>query len=155
MEELHYMDMVMQAKKDGKASEEKMWQSIAQVEELLEHVDEPTRQKFLRDQHEMMYGPHYNPTFAEYDLSRIAYTDRDNAHRKGPHWTREQALQAITTRPKAVTECDIYVAANVMYSDLCGVFDDAQIIKATVAFFLEDEDAPEGKIWRYVAAMNH
>ena len=45
------------------------------------------------------------------------------------------------------------MALNSFYADLCTVLDEAQILKAAVRFYFGDEDAPEGKVFRFVKAM--
>ena len=44
-------------------------------------------------------------------------------------------------------------AFNVFFADTCKVLDEAAIIKAAHAFFFADEDAPAGKVARYMRAM--
>jgi hypothetical protein len=56
--------------------------------------------------------------------------------------------------PSSVNEWDMYVAANILHSDLCKELDDEAILKSTYAFFFKDEDwSSEGsstKIWDYM-----
>lgn len=99
--------------------------------------------------------PHFNEDSARKAVERIRYTDKSGAEKSGPHWTPEQ-VKAVTAGmkfPEGTTEWDRYVALNSFYADLCAVLDEAQILKAAVRFYFGDEDAPEGKVWRYMKAM--
>ena len=138
------------------ASEQAMWSSISAVDDLLDNIDdEDVKMHFLREQHEALYGPHYDETFSDYDVSRPQWRDANGVAHSGAHWTRDQVKTALSNKqmPQGTTACDMWVAANVMYSDLLRDFDESQILKATYSFFFADDDAPEGKIWHYVEAM--
>ena len=155
---MKYSEMVKNAVASGKVSEADMWQSVARVDALLGRLENenPTEfWKFMRDAHEDMYGPHYNREYAEYDLSQLRYTDASGNKRSGAHWTEEQVVSATANRqfPEGTTNCDKWVAYNVMYSDLCRKVSESEILEIAYLFFFADEDAPEGKVWRYMNAM--
>lgn len=155
---MKYSEMVKRAIASGKVSEEDMWQSVARVDGLLDKMERENPSefwKFMRESHEDMYGPHYNREYAEYDLSKLRYTDASGNQRIGAHWTEEQVVSATANKqfPERTTTCDRWVAYNVMYSDLCKKFSDGEILDIAYVFFFSDEDAPEGKIWRYMNAM--
>jgi len=57
--------------------------------------------------------------------------------------------------PQGTTPWDKYVAFNSFYSDMCTVYDEPSILKAAYRFYFADEDAPAGKIWEYMTAMNY
>ena len=81
--------MVKDAISSGKG-EKAMWRSVSRVDELLRdiEVEHPDMYwQFMRKAHEDMYGKHYTPEYAEYDLSRLRYTDDGGIQRSGPHWT--------------------------------------------------------------------
>ena len=89
--------MVKRAIASGKVSEEDMWQSVARVDGLLDKRERENPSefwKFMRESHEDMYGPHYNREYAEYDLSKLRYTDASGNQRTGAHWTEEQVVSA-------------------------------------------------------------
>lgn len=98
---------------------------------------------------------HFDEHSAEEAARHIEYTDRDGSKRTGAYWSKEEILKATEQMSfkDCVTEWDRYVAFNAMYADLCRVLTDEQVVKAAHAFFFADEDAPCGKIWRYVQAM--
>lgn len=48
---------------------------------------------------------------------------------------------------------DKYVAFNAFYSDMCQILEDDMILKAAYKFFFQDEDAAQGKIWKYMQAV--
>lgn len=100
--------------------------------------------------------PHFDEATAREALSHLAYTDKaGKAHNGQPHWTPAQVEDATSsmTFPAGTTLWDKYVAFNFFYADTCKALDDSDIIKAAFAFFFADEDAPDGKVYRYVRAM--
>ena len=151
--------MIEQARKDGVASEKTMWESIASVNDLLVIMDasHPEMvQKFLRKQHELMYGPHYNEMWAIKAVAGIEYTDREGKKRTGAYWTVEQVEDATRSMsfPTGTTKWDKFVALNVFRSDVCRQLTDSDIINSASAFFFADEDYnSEGKIWHYMSCI--
>lgn len=151
-----YKEMVKEAQLKGIGNEAQMHASVERVDELLEAIKDAHPDiywDFIRDTQESLYGAHYNNTFAEYDLGRLSYTDAEGRKRTGPHWSKLQALEALAGRKfsQGVTDCDKWVAVNIMYSDLCRKFTDAQIIEAAYLFFFLDEDWPDDcKVWEYM-----
>lgn len=156
--------MVKAAQKSGKVSEKQMWQSIESVSDLLYDIKDAHPElywRFIREQYGIMNNCHYaDKEFADYDVSQIAYTDKDGKKHTGAYWTCEQIEEATKsmTFPPGVTKYDRYVAMNIAYSDFCKKFDDEQILKIGHAFFFADEDwSPKGsvtKVWEYVACKN-
>lgn len=98
---------------------------------------------------------HFDESSAKEAVSWIRYTDRDGKERHGAHWSLEDILDATgqMSFSDGVTQWDKYVAFNSMYADLCRVLPPEDILKAAYAFYFGDEDAPEGKVWRYMDAM--
>lgn len=75
---MKYLDMMKKAKSEGVASEKAMWKSVEGVDEILCVVKEEHPEmymSFMRDQHEALYGPHYDKHFAEMDVDKIRYTN--------------------------------------------------------------------------------
>lgn len=148
-----YRKMVDAAKAAGVANEKTMWQSIDAFSELLEEIREVHPQKyweFMREQHGIMYGGHYDEMFAVYDVSQLEYTDKEGKKHKGGFWTVEQIESATAGMrfPASVTRWDKYVAFNAAYSDLMKDFDEGQIIKAAYLTYFADEDwGSDTKIW--------
>lgn len=89
------------------------------------------------------------------DVEGIRYTGPSGEKRTGAHWTADQIEEAARgmSFPSGTTKWDKYVAFNSFYADMCMVCDDAQILKGAHRFYFADEDAPQGKIWVYMAAM--
>ena len=155
---MEYKDMIRDAKANGVASDKAMWQSVDTLSDMLcilrdEHPDEYWR--FMRKQHSILYGNHYDRNFAEMDVEGIRYTGPSGEKRTGAHWTADQIEEAARgmSFPSGTTKWDKYVAFNSFYADMCMVCDDAQILKGAHRFYFADEDAPQGKIWVYMAAM--
>lgn len=153
-----YSEMLEEAKNAGLTNEKIMWKSIAGVSEMLQLVkrDHPEMYwEFMREQHGILYGNHYNESFAIHDVSMIRYTDRMGKKCEGPYWTLEQIESATKgmAYPAGTTKWDKYVAFNGFYADTCTVLEEEQTIKAAHKFYFMDEDAPQGKIWLYMEAM--
>lgn len=154
-----YKKMIEQARKDGVASEKTMWESIAGVDGLLavmaeDHPDEVRR--FMRHQHELLYGPHYNELLAVEDVKEIRYTDREGKTREGAYWTVDEVEAATRgmSFPAGTTKWDKYVAFNVFRSDVCKALSDEDVLQSGYAFFFADEDLEgDGKIWRYMSCL--
>lgn len=157
---MKFSEMMQKAKADGVASEKTMWKSFENLDELLclvreEHPDEYN--KFMRWQHETMYGPHYNEDFAMCDMKGVSYIEKSGEKREGAYWTCEQIENATKsmTFPSGTTKYDKYIAFNVMRSDLCTVMTDEDILRAAHKFFFADIDGPSGKVWVYMTAMKY
>lgn len=150
--------MFRQAKEKGVANESKMWESVAALDpamEILEREHPDEYWQMMRRQHEILWGPHYDETFADYDVDQLTWTGKDGQKHHGAHWSRQQVMDATAgmTFPQSTTDCDKYVAFNSFYSDMCQELDEATILKAAHRFYFQDEDAPAGKIWRYMQCM--
>lgn len=153
-----YSDMILDAKAKGLTTETMMLESVEDLDVILcqmkkEHPKEYWM--FLRKQHGRLYKNHYTEEFAEHDVSKMEWTDRNGHEQKGAHWSKEQIKEATKsdTFPSGTTECDKYVAYNATYADLCRVLDDEHILKVAHQFWFADEDAQDGKIWLYMCAM--
>ena len=148
-----YSEMILDAKAKGLTSEQVMRESVEDVEKLLCKMKEEHPKEywmFLRKQHGRLYKNHYTEEFAEHDVSKMEWTDRNGLEQKGAHWSKEQVKEATKSD---TTECDKYVAYNATYADLCRVLDEEHILKVAHQFWFADEDAPDGKIWIYMCAM--
>lgn len=154
-----YKKMLEQARQDGVTSEKTMWASIENINELLELVEEhhpDVYKKFMRRQHELLYGPHYNELLAMEAVASIAYTDKDGKRKEGAYWTVEQIEEATRgmSFPAGTTKYDKYVAFNSFRSDVCKKLDDTQVLQAGYAFYFADEDyIGQGKIWHYMGCV--
>lgn len=155
---MKYSDMIKEAQAQGRSSESAMWKSVDRVDALLENIreDDPEAYwRFLREAHEDIYGCHYNQAYAEYDLSNIHYTDSQGVNHEGPHWSLNEVLSVTRNKvfPDRTSDADKWVAYNAAYADFCKRFSDSEILDIAYLFYFADEDAPEGKIWRYMNAM--
>jgi hypothetical protein len=153
-----FKEMLEEARKTGSTSEKTMWNSIDNVSEFLsmirnEHPEvEELYWAFMRQQHGILYGNHYNEDFARYDVSAIRYKTRDGERMTGAHWSVDQVEVATKafSFPSGTTRWDKYVAFNAMYSDLCLDLSEEQILKAAYRFYFADEDwGSATKVWEY------
>lgn len=152
--------MFKSAKDKGVANESKMWDSVSALDpamELLEREHPDEYWKMMRRQHEILFGPHYDEEFAEYDIDQLHWTDSNGQKHHGAHWTKQQVLDATAgmSFPSGTTDCDKWVAMNSWYSDLCKDMAEDMILKTGYRYFFADEDANAGKIWRYTNAMRN
>ena len=158
---MNYRKMVDHAKRAGVTNEKTMWESIDSFSELLEELEEShpvLYWAFMRKQQGIMFGGHYNEEFAQYDIEQIHYTNKAGEKKYGAHWTVEQveAATAGMRFPEGTNKWDKWVAASVMYSDLCKKYDDAQILEAMFLFFFADEDwGSNTKVWDYMTNKPH
>lgn len=154
------MELYELIEKYGKGKgEQVMWKATMLVSDFIKPMKESDKKGYwtlMRQVYGMMSDGHYNEEFALHDVAQIEYTDKEGKSKKGAYWTVEQTEEVgkTLTLPAGVNKWDVFVALNVMYSDLCKDMDEAGIIKATHLFFFADEDwSPKGsstKIWDYV-----
>lgn len=153
-----YKKMLMEAKAKGITSEKSMWDGIDSVEEMLCVVKEEHPNlywSFIRKQHGVLYNGHYSEEFAQHDISKLRYTNKAGEKKEGGYWTA-QAVDDATKKFQfhpGVNLWDKWVAFNVVYSDLCKKFDDAQILEIGYLIYFADEDWPGNsatKIWDYM-----
>ncbi len=77
---MNYQEMVKAAQKSGKTTEKQMWQSIESVSDLLCDIKDAHPDlywQFMREQAGIMMNCHYDKDWADYDVSQIAYTDKE------------------------------------------------------------------------------
>ena len=160
---MKYSEIIKQAQKDGKSSEQAMWQSVAHVDCLLEKMKETDPEeywKFMRRAHEDLYGQHFDKQFAEYEVSQMYSTDKNGHGISGAHWTVQEIKNATAGKafPKGTTEWDLYVAYNACAHDFCKEYADEDILIIAYTFFFADEDwsseGCSGKTWRYFCAKH-
>lgn len=158
-----YLEIVKAAKRSGTFAEKQMWDSVESVSDLLADIKDshPERYwQFIREQYGIMNNCHYaDKEFADWDVSQIAYTDKEGKKRTGAYWTCEQVEEATKgmTFPSGTTKYDKFVAFNVFWSDTCKVLTEEQILKAAYQFYFADEDWPKergSKVWAYMAMVH-
>lgn len=156
---MRYKEMIAKAQSKGLASEEKMWRSIDDIDGVLCAVKAEHPEMFwafMRRQHGVLYNGHYTEEFAEYDTKRLMWRDKDGTEHHGAHWSREQIAEATCDKkfPQGTTECDKWVAYNVIYSDLCRVLGEEKLCEVAYEFFFRDDDydySCGSKIWEYMS----
>ena len=139
-----------------------MWESTKIVSGFIEPMKETHKDQYwclMRKVYGVMSNGHYNQEFAEYDVENIEYTNKKGERKSGAYWTIEQVEEATKALAfhSSVNKWDKWVAFNVMRSDLCKDMEDADIIKATYAFFFKDEDWANNsstKIWDYMCCKH-
>ena len=161
---MSYYDIVKSNAAKFRGDEKAMWSSIESVSALLEKIKEEHPDLywlFLRDQHEVMVGHHFNEAYAKWEVEKMHHKGIDGTTYKGEHWSIEQTnavLNGMRSKiPSAYNEWDFYVALNASYHDFCKAAKkhmpdkaDELIIDLAVAFWFEDEDWEDTtKVWDY------
>ena len=161
---MSYYDIVKSNAAKFRGDEKAMWASIESVSALLEQIKEEHPDlywSFLRDQHEVMVGHHFNEAYAKWEVEKMHHKGMDGTTYKGEHWSIEQTnavLPGMRSKiPPAYNEWDFYVALNASYHDFCKTAKkhlpektDELIIDLAVAFWFEDEDWEDTTIvWDY------
>lgn len=153
---MNYKQMVDAAVKGG-SGEKAMWASVEVTNELMEMLEEKhpaLYEEFMRKSYEAMNGKHYNRHFAEEDVARLHYTDKDGKEHHGPYWTIEQIKEATADKkfPQGTTDWDKYVAYNNAHADFSKKFEDGDILCIAWLFFFADEDwKGDAKVWEYMS----
>lgn len=156
---MNYKTMIENARKKGVANEKIMWSSIARIDNVLNMLKEEHPDQYwnlMRDTHEELYGPHYDQEFAEWDVDQMHCTDKDGKMHRGPFWSVDEIVAATKNKtfPADVTNWDKYVAYNACANDFGRTYEDEDVLEIAYLFYFDDEDAPSGKIWKYIRAMN-
>ena len=160
-----YRKMLEDGKAKGVTTEKMMWQGVEDVEVLLdiikdEHPDLYWR--FIKRQHEHLFGCHYNENFGMWRIEQMHYKDKQGVVHHAPHWTKDQhkaAYESVKAKiPSSYNMYDFAVALEAEYSDLVCLYKqwwpeateaqiETKIIESAVNY-LNDDDDPECKVWR-------
>lgn len=114
----------------------------------------PVYEQYLIEKYEEEHGPHFNEEKARETVACLRHMEHEEWV-KGEHWSIEQVENCISqyNLGEYDTKWDFYVAINTWYHDMCVTYrnrnDEENLIPDAVTFFFEDEDADEGKIWKY------
>lgn len=152
----------------GKATEEQTRAVIAMLDtEVFEPLMRECPEKhwrIMRRMHEIYYGCHYDMEFALWEVSQMEHNRADGTICKGEHWTIDQ-VKAVYEQTRARlsatdTIADVYVALHSWWHDNIemdredfGENAESKNIARGVAYFFDDDDAPDGKIWHYYEGM--
>lgn len=163
---MNYKKMMEEYASKG-ISSDKMMKAIATLDPAMNALskrDEELYISTMRDLHEAIMGCHYNEEFAKYDVSQMHHTRPDGSKYKGEHWGIDSVREALKgmSIPSNYNAWDCYVALNANWHDKEVVFKkwfpedhEQKVIEDAVDFYFNDEDAPNGKIWLYMSAMDY
>lgn len=163
---MRYKELMKDYHSKGMVSEKKMWEAIGGLDEAMECLKEKDPEKYdeaIRDLHEVFCGPHYNECFAREDVAGMHHKSAKGEVIKGEHWNMEQVASAIKgmSIPGNTNIWDVYVSVNanwhdkeVKFAEWFGADADKKIIEDAVNFYFMDSDAPDGKVWLYMCAMD-
>lgn len=162
---MHYKELIKDYHAKGFGSEKKMWESIYALEdamECLKEKDPDTYDEAMRDLHEVFCGPHYTECFAREDVAGMHHKNSKGEVIRGEHWNMDQVTSAAKGLPvpSTATPWDVYVALNanwhdkeVKFTEWFGPEAEKRIVEDAISFYFNDADAPEGKVWLYMDAM--
>lgn len=162
---MHYKELIKDYHAKGFGSEKKMWESIYALEdamECLKEKDPDTYDEAMRDLHEVFCGPHYTECFAREDVAGMHHKNSKGEVIRGEHWNMDQVTSAAKGLPvpSTATPWDVYVALNanwhdkeVKFTEWFGPDAEKRIVEDAISFYFNDADAPEGKVWLYMDAM--
>ena len=104
--------------------------------------------------YELVYGPHFNEWTLDKALADLLNEDGT----KGPHWNIQQTTAVAIEYGITFMHCNEYdwnFVMNMIYSDYYGAISNETSAYVKLAKkFLADQDAPEGKAWKYHRAMH-
>lgn len=114
------------------------------------------RERMKMQQHERMYGPHFDETKAFKAVSKMENEDGT----RGEHWsindtTRLAGQYGINLSTPKFNRYDWYVALNMVYSDYYKIIntmangDHTRFFVKLAEAWLCDRDIDEGKMWYY------
>lgn len=171
----NYHKMLKYYKEKGLFSETKMWESIECLDDILEEMKEKNPDMFwdfMRNQHEIFCGPHFDEKFAKWQVEQMYHKDDDGKEYRGQHWSIAEAEEVYSKNksklPSGTTVFDVYVAINIFWHDLFDGYkhfvsenglpeklSSELTIKSAIKFFFMDDDAIDGKVWIYSEALNN
>ncbi|WP_302821608.1 DUF7841 family protein, partial [Parabacteroides goldsteinii] len=97
------------------------------------------------------------------DVSYMRHKNKAGQEETGEHWSLQQVTTAIKgmSIPGNTNIWDVYVALNANWHDKEAKFTEwfgpdaeKRIVEDAVSFYFNDADAPDGKIWLYMDAMD-
>lgn len=152
----------------GVSDKEKMQELIECLDEHFEWFAEEHKKEhcdLMREIHEIFCGAHFNDEFARWAVCGMYHKGEDGKEHKGEYWSMEDAARVMAKHKSVLhaktTVADVYVSINSHYHDKCVLFKkwfaeeyEEKIIEDAIDTYFMDEDAPEGKIWAYMQAMD-
>lgn len=163
----NYHKMLKRYKEKGLFSEAKMWESIESLDELLEEMEEKDPEMFwdfMREQHCIFCGPHFDERFGKWQVEQMHSKGPDGKEYKGELCNimkSEEVFDKYKAKlPAGTTIWDMYVAVNSNMHDKCALFKkwnpekwEDMVIEDAIVFYFEDVDwESPGKVWDYMNA---
>ena len=122
----------------------------------------PLYERALREMYEKENGCHFNEEYAKAAVDKMFSYESDGTRNSGEHWTIEQVKALLVPYKEKMRECDTcwdaYVACNMWWHDLHRNYEkhsqmDGRIVEDALSWAFGDDDAPDGKLWKYIHAL--
>lgn len=158
-------EILKQYHKSYPGNEDAVWNAVDKMGDVLCSYDKKVVERMRMQMHEDFCGPHYNKEIAESVVDKMYRKSDSGDVVYGGHWSLAQVQEVFTAYKSSFKNpkdnvYDLYVALNATYNDLVRVFKsdfpenyEKKIVEYAIVFWFKDDDAPEGKIWRYMSVM--
>lgn len=117
----------------------------------------PLYEQYILEEYEGKNGPHFDREHAEKVVVCMYHIGEDGRKVTGEAWSVDDARQAAgpywSEMEKGTTDYDVYVALNMWQHDLgCNYVNRSkdELVEDALTWAFMDDDAEEGKLWRYM-----
>lgn len=148
-------------------NENAVWCILEKLGAALEKQNAEEAERMCYLLHEEFCGPHFDKELAEEAVSKMYHKSASGEIIRGGRWHIDQVREIFSANKGHFKNpqdnvYDLYVALNAMYNDLGDQFKkdfggehEKKLVEYTIEFWFQDDDAPDGKIWRYMVAMQN
>jgi len=121
----------------------------------------PLYERYILEEYEKENGCHFNEEYARKAVEGMYSICESGEKHRGEHWSIDEVRSAISRYDigEENTIWDAYVALNMWWHDLHTRYKkhyssyEEYLIEDAVTWAFCDDDAPEGKVWKYIHAM--
>ena len=164
---MNYKDLLDTVRSSGIDNEKAMHKSLDSINEMLGIVEKEHPEifwDFMRKQHEIFFGRHFDEKFARWQVKQMYHKDATGEEIKGERWSVENVEEVYSKYkaklPAGTTVFDLYVALNATWHDKAELFKkwdeenfEQMILEDAICFYFMDCDwKSDGKVWDYMNA---
>ena len=156
---------VIKANSTGKG-ELTMWQSVDIISEFLtEKLSEKDIDELSSKVYGVMSGGHYDENFANIDVKKMYYLDKNNRKHSAPYWAETQIYNVYEKARNRISSqynfYDFYVTFNMIASDNWCLYKNwwpniteeeifNKVYEATVNWLVDEDWPTTSKVWDYL-----